>query len=71
MALKITNQQHKNILNFLSGSYPASINPPSDVEVLILTAGFDVCKAYYIGLNEYQVTGIAPDDSKIIAWKHI
>ena len=71
MAIKISNQQHENIIEFIGGCYNAAINPPYDIEVKVLTKGFNVYHGYYLGLNEYQITGYLPDDEEIIAWKHI
>lgn len=71
MSRKISDQQYQNALDFIGCGYKSSLDPPYDIEVLVLTAGFNVGRAYYIGLNEYQATSFLPDDEEIIAWKHI
>lgn len=55
--MKIDAKRYKNVINFLKGSYPASLNPSSGLKLQVITDEFNVYEGTYQGLGIFEING--------------
>lgn len=69
--MKIDAKRYQNVLEFLKGSYPVSLNPSPGLKLQVITDEFNVYNGVYQGLGVYECEGAFSESENILAWKYL